>query len=65
VVTLARFDILPEDGPLGLKHVGVLIFLISVKCFKSVKVFRTKKTLVQIVGSITYISTIPLDDSCV
>jgi len=26
VVTLARFDVLPEDGPLGPKHVGVLIF---------------------------------------
>jgi len=26
VVTLARFDVLPEDGTLGPKHVGVLIF---------------------------------------
>jgi len=26
VVTLAWFSVLPDDGPLGPKHVGVLIF---------------------------------------
>ena len=26
VVTLARLSLLPDDGPLGPKHVGVLIF---------------------------------------
>jgi len=26
VVTLARLSVLPDDGPLGPKHVGVLIF---------------------------------------
>jgi len=36
MVTLARIDVLPHDGPLGPKHVGVINFnaLISVKSFK-------------------------------
>jgi hypothetical protein len=45
VVTLARIDVLPDDGPVGPKHVGVINFnvLISVKSFKSAKDFRTKR----------------------
>jgi len=45
MVTLARIDVLPDDGPVGLKHVGVISFnvLISVKSFESVKDFRTKR----------------------
>jgi hypothetical protein len=36
VVTLARIDMLPDDGPVRPKHVGVINFnvLISVKMFK-------------------------------
>jgi len=26
VVTLARIDVLPDDGPVGPKHVGVINF---------------------------------------
>jgi len=37
VVTLARIDVLPGDGPVGPKHVGVinLNVLISVKDFRT------------------------------
>jgi hypothetical protein len=37
--------VLCDDGPVGPKHVGVINInvLISVKCFKSVKDFRTKR----------------------
>ena len=36
MVTLARNDVFPDDGPVGPKHVGVINFnvLISVKSFK-------------------------------
>jgi len=27
VVTLARIDVLPDDGPVGPKHVGVLVLM--------------------------------------
>ena len=49
---------LPDDGPVRPKHVGVINFnvLISVNNFESVKYFRKKRTLVQIVGLIIYIS---------
>jgi len=45
VVTLARIDMLPDDGPVRLKHVGVINFniLINVKKFLNVKDFRTKR----------------------
>ena len=42
-ITLARIDVLPDDGPVGPKHVGVInvnvlisvkSFIISVKSFK-------------------------------
>jgi len=50
--------VLPDDGPVRPKHVGVINFnvLISVNNFESVKYFRKKRTLVQIVGLIIYIS---------
>jgi len=37
MVTLARIDVLPDDGPVGPKHVGVISFnvLICVKSFKA------------------------------
>jgi hypothetical protein len=34
---LARIDVLPDDGPVGPKHVGVINFLCLNKC-KSFKV---------------------------
>ena len=44
MVTLARIDVLPDDGPLRPKHVGVINFnvLICVKKNLSVKNVRTK-----------------------
>ena len=56
MVTLARIDVLPDDGPVGPKHVGVINFnvLISVKSFKVWKILE-QKTLVQVVGLIIYI----------
>ena len=35
MVTLAKIDVLPDDGPMGLKHVGLISFnvLISEKSF--------------------------------
>jgi hypothetical protein len=44
VVTLARIDVLPDDGPVGPKHVGVINFnvLISVKNFKVWKILQQK-----------------------
>ena len=55
MVILTRIDVLPDDGPVGPKHVGVINFnvLISVKVLKY-KRFWNKKTLVQIVGLIIY-----------
>jgi hypothetical protein len=51
--------VLPDDGPVGPKHVGLINFnvLISVKVLKY-KRFWNKKTLVQIVGLIIYIPKI-------
>ena len=47
---------LPDDGPVRPKHFRVINFnvLINVKFFLSVKKFRKKNTLVQIVGLIIY-----------
>ena len=47
MVTLARIDVRPDDGPVGPKHVGVINFsvLLSVKVLKCKK-FSNKKTLV-------------------
>ena len=51
---------LPDDGPVGPKHVGVINFvLVSVKVLKC-KYFRTKRTLVQIVGLIIYTVSVQL-----
>ena len=38
-----RNDVLPDDGPVGPKHVGVILklILICVEGFKSVKDFKT------------------------
>ena len=42
MVTLVRFDVIPEDGPLGPKHVGGFNILISVK-----KILKADKILKQ------------------
>jgi len=48
--------VLPDDGPVRPKHVGVINFnvLIIVKKILKCKRFKNKKTLVQIVGLIIY-----------
>ena len=48
---MARINVLPDDGPVRPKHVGVINFnvLISVKRNLKCKRFYNKKTLVQIV----------------
>ena len=43
MVTLLRFDVLPEDGPLGPKHVEGFNILISVKkVLKAYKILKQK-----------------------
>ena len=45
--SLARFDVLPDDGPLGPKHVGVLSkcsILINVKGFEVYKILEQQDT---------------------
>ena len=55
--TNIREHVLPDDGPVGPKHFGIINFnvLTSVKVLKR-KRFQNKQTLVQIVSLIIYIS---------